>query len=77
MSDIAAPMPMQASSQPDLTPKSGPATAIIFIPLLATGILFTAYSLYTDVQETRVPVTTYLPFLLLAAALLIALGFEL
>ncbi len=76
MSDIAAPMPMQASSKPDLNAKTGPATAIIFILLLATGILFTAYSLYTDVQETGQPVTTYLPFLLLGVALLIALGFE-
>jgi len=76
MSDIAAPMPMSASSKPDLNAKSGPATAIIFILLLATGLLFTAYSLYIDVQETGAPVTTYLPFVLLGVALLIALGFE-
>src|SRR5262249_43860560 len=38
--------------------------------------LFTIYSLYNDVQETGIPVTTYLPFLLLGVALLIALGFE-
>ncbi len=76
MSDIAAPMPLQVSSKPDLNPKAGPATAIIFILLLATGILFTAYSLYTDIQETGEPVTTYLPFLLLGGALLVALGFE-
>jgi len=76
MSDVAAPMPLQVSSKPDLNQKAGPATAIIFILLLATGILFTAYSLYIDVEETGVPVTTYLPFLLLGVALLIALGFE-
>jgi PiT family inorganic phosphate transporter len=76
MSDIAAPMPMQASSKPELSTRVNPATAIIFILLLATGILFTAYSLYIDVEETGVPVRTYLPFLLLGGALLIALGFE-
>ncbi|MGO9474426.1 MAG: inorganic phosphate transporter, partial [Rhodomicrobium sp.] len=76
MSDIAVPMPLQASSKPDLNAKSGPATAIIFILLLAGGLLFTAYSLYQDVQETGVSITTYLPFLLLGVALLIALGFE-
>ncbi len=76
MSDIAAPTTMEVSSKPDLTGKSGPATAIIFILLLATGILFTAYSLYSDVLETGVPVKAMLPFVLLGVALLIALGFE-
>ncbi len=76
MSDIAVPMPLQASSKPDLNAKSGPATAIVFILLLATGLLFTAYSLYTDVAETGEPITTYLPFVLLGVALFIALGFE-
>jgi PiT family inorganic phosphate transporter len=74
--DIAKPMPSPASSKPDLNASSGPATAIIFILLLAAGLLYTAYKLYSDVQETGVPVTTYLPFLLLGVALLIALGFE-
>ncbi len=76
MSDIAAPMPMQASSKPDLNAKNGPATAILFILLLATGLGFTAYSLYADVQESGAQVTTYLPFLLLGVALFVALGFE-
>jgi PiT family inorganic phosphate transporter len=76
MSDIAAPMPMQASPKPGLDAKAGPATAIIFILLLAAGLLFTAYSLYTDMKETGVPVSTYLPLLLLGVALLIALAFE-
>ncbi len=77
MSDVAAPpMPVQASSKPDLNQKVSPVTAIIFILLLAIGLLFTGYGLYSDVQETGVPVTTYLPFLLLGVALFIALGFE-
>ena len=76
MSDIAAPMPLEASSKPNLNAKNGPATAVIFILLLATGILFTAYSLYADVLETGVPVRAMLPFVLLGVALLIALAFE-
>ena len=76
MSDIAAPMPGQASPKPDLNTKFAPTTAIIFILLLAVGLLSTVYGVYTDVQETGVPVTTYIPFLLLGVALLIALGFE-
>jgi PiT family inorganic phosphate transporter len=35
-----------------------------------------AYSLYVDVQESGTRVVTYVPFLLLFVALLIALGFE-
>ncbi len=76
MSDIAAPMPGQASPKPDLNTKVAPVTAIIFILLLATGLLFTVYGVYSDIQASGVPITTYLPFLLLGAALLIALGFE-
>ena len=75
MADIAA-MPGKASGRPDLDAKVAPVTAIIFILLLATGLLFTVHGVYTDVQATGVPVTTYLPFLLLGVALLIALGFE-
>ena len=76
MSDIAAPVPGQASPRPDLDTNVAPTTAIIFILLLAVGLAFTVYGVYTDVIETGVPVTTYVPFLLLGVALLIALGFE-
>ena len=76
MSDIAAPMPGQVSPKPNLDTKVAPVTAIIFILLLATGLLFTVYGVYSDIQASGVPVTTYIPFLLLGAALLIALGFE-
>jgi PiT family inorganic phosphate transporter len=75
MADIAA-MSGKTSGRPDLDAKVAPVTAIIFILLLATGLLFTVHGVYTDVQATGVPVTTYLPFLLLGVALLIALGFE-
>ena len=76
MSDIAAPMPGQASPRPNLDTNVAPTTAIIFILLLAVGLAFTVHGVYTDVRETGLPVTTYVPFLLLGVALLIALGFE-
>ena len=53
-----------------------PATAWVFVLLLVSGILFTAYSLYNDVRETGVPVTAHVPFVLLGVALVIALAFE-
>src|SRR5258705_303569 len=49
---------------------------IIFFGVLAAGMLFVAYSIYVDVNATGTKVTTYLPFLLLLVALLIALVFE-
>ena len=39
-------------------------------------MLFVAYSIYSDVDATGTRVTSYLPYLLLLVALLIALGFE-
>jgi PiT family inorganic phosphate transporter len=53
-----------------------PGTAILLLLLLAGGVLFVAYSLYSDVAASGTRVTTILPFLLLFVALLIALGFE-
>ncbi|HVT49920.1 MAG TPA: inorganic phosphate transporter [Dongiaceae bacterium] len=53
-----------------------PATAIIFVGLLAAGVLYTAYSLYADVSESGSQTRTILPFILLGIALLVALGFE-
>jgi inorganic phosphate transporter, PiT family len=54
-----------------------PRTAIFFLLLLAGGVFFVAYSLYSDVEATgAAKTTTFLPYLLLFVALLIALGFE-
>ncbi|RUO97888.1 inorganic phosphate transporter [Hyphomicrobium sp.] len=64
------------SSRPNLDHGTSPITVLIFLSLLAGGLFFTAYSLYQDIQAAGVPVTTWLPFLLLGVALLIALGFE-
>ncbi len=63
-------------ARPHLDHKPGPVTAVIFVGLLAVGLLFTGYSLVTDVTEAGAKTTTWLPFILLGVALLIALGFE-
>ena len=39
-------------------------------------MLYVAYSLYVDVEASGMKATTFLPYLLLVVALLIALGFE-
>jgi len=68
------------ASRPHLDRRPGPLTALLFIGLLAAGLLFTGYSLVGDISEagaaSGAATTTWLPFLLLGVALLIALGFE-
>ncbi len=44
--------------------------------MVAAALLFVAYSIYIDIDATGTRVTTYLPYILLFVALLIALGFE-
>src|SRR3979490_2804690 len=68
--------PVQPASRPNLDKGFNPLTMIAFFGILAAGLLFVAYSIYADVDATGVKVTTYLPYLLLLIALLIALGFE-
>lgn len=53
-----------------------PKTIFIFLLIIAAGLCFTAWSIYQDIHQSGAPVTTFLPFVLLAIALLIALGFE-
>src|SRR5262245_2680019 len=79
MTDIAANAAHaaeHAAIKPKLDTKISPITVIIFVGLLAAGVLFTSYSLYSDVSDTGVRATTLLPFILLGVALLVALGFE-
>jgi inorganic phosphate transporter, PiT family len=64
------------ASRPQLDKKAGPITVIVFVGLLATGLLFTGYSLMHDVTAAGAATTTWVPYLLLGVALLIALGFE-
>ena len=50
---------------------------LIFLAVLAGGLLFMAYSIYADIEGAGAPApTTILPFILLGVAMLIALGFE-
>jgi inorganic phosphate transporter, PiT family len=64
------------AARPSLDRGLDPRTAIIFFLLLGAGLLFVAYSLYADVAASGTKTTTFLPYLLLFVALLIALGFE-
>jgi len=65
-----------AGVRPKLDVRPNVAAIILFLALLGSGVLFTAYSLQTDIVQSGMPIKTWLPFLLLAVALLIALGFE-
>ncbi len=51
-------------------------TFILFLGILAAGLLFVAYSIYSDVEAAGTVQTSYTPFILLGIALIIALGFE-
>ena len=64
------------SAKPKLDHKPSMITAIVFIGLLAAGLLFTGYSLVTDVSAAGSNSTNWVPYILLLVALLIALGFE-
>jgi inorganic phosphate transporter, PiT family len=76
-STASAALPSTApSARPHLDHKPSPVTAVIFVGLLAVGLLFTAYSLVSDVTEAGAKTTTWVPFILLGVALFIALGFE-
>src|SRR3977135_1051146 len=68
--------PIQPAARPNLDKGFNPLTMIIFFGILAAGLLYVAYSIYADVDATGTKITTYLPYLLLLVALLIALGFE-
>jgi len=65
-----------AAARPFLDHKPGLITALLFLALLMGGVLFTAFSVVTDVTAAGGRSTTWLPYLLLFVALLIALGFE-
>ena len=62
--------------RPKLDAKPGPVTLIVFVGLLAAGLLYTAWSLANDVRDAGAPTVTWVPYILLGVALLIALGFE-
>jgi len=64
------------SPKPHLDQPMGIRTILIFLAIMALGLFFTAYNIYSDISTSGTPVASILPFLLLAVALLIALGFE-
>ncbi len=76
MAENSFPASSSARGRPNLHPRSGRASRVLFLLLLVAGLLFTGINLFNDVEETGAVVTSYTPFLLLGVALLIALGFE-
>jgi PiT family inorganic phosphate transporter len=79
MSDVALPgsiEPAAHRSGPNLDGGFHPLTGIVYMGVIAAALLFVAYSIYADVDATGTRVTSYLPYILLFVALLIALGFE-
>src|SRR5215469_4900267 len=78
MTDIALPGSIEPARRrgPDLDRGFHPASGIIFLGIVAAALLFVAYSIYSDIEDTGTRVTTYLPFIMLLVALLIALAFE-
>jgi PiT family inorganic phosphate transporter len=78
MSDVALPGSIEPALRrgPDLDRAFHPLTGVIYMGVVAAALLFVAYSIYADIDATGTRVNTYLPFILLFIALLIALGFE-
>ena len=78
MSDMALPGSIEPAARkgPNLDGGFHPLTGIIYMGVVAAALLFVAYSIHADVDATGTKVTTYLPYILLFVALLIALGFE-
>lgn len=64
------------AGRPNLTGKRNRFSKPLFVILLVAGLSFAGFNLFSDVQETDTPVTSYVPFFLLGLALVIALGFE-
>jgi inorganic phosphate transporter, PiT family len=78
MSDFALPGSIEPASRkgPNLDSGINPLQGIIFLGVIAAALLFVAYSIYSDIDATGTRVNSFLPYILLFVALLIALGFE-
>ena len=76
MNTVTSVLPSSSASRPQLDKKNGLATTFIFFGLLAFGLLFTGYSLVSDINKAGDTAITWLPYILLVVALLTALGFE-
>jgi PiT family inorganic phosphate transporter len=78
MSDVALPGSIEPAARkgPNLDGGVNPLQGIIYMGVVAAALLFVAYSIHADIDATGTQVNSYLPYLLLFVALLIALGFE-
>ena len=78
MADVALPGSIEPAAHkgPKLDAPLNPLQGIIYLGVVAAALLFVTYSIYSDVDATGTRVTSYLPYLMLCVALLIALGFE-
>jgi PiT family inorganic phosphate transporter len=78
MSDVALPGSIEPAVRkgPNLDHGINPLQGIIYLGVIAAALLFVAYSIYSDVDATGTRITSFLPYILLFVALLIALGFE-
>ena len=76
MANIAATDLPHLDPKPKLDGGMGPMTVLIFLGILAAGLFFSAYSIYSDIQLTGTKSSSILPYILLGVALIIALGFE-
>jgi PiT family inorganic phosphate transporter len=66
-----------SADRPNLEQKADPKSFLAFFGLLFVGVVFTFVSLSSDISQTvQEETTTWVPFILLGIALLIALGFE-
>jgi PiT family inorganic phosphate transporter len=65
-----------AQGKPRLDAPMNIRTLLIFLAVLAGGLFFMAYSIYSDVEATGGGAKTIAPYLLLGVALIIALAFE-
>ena len=51
-------------------------SVLAFLAIIALGLGYTAWSIYTDIKAANASVATLLPFIMLGVALFVALGFE-
>ena len=68
MTDLAAHMPVgtpAAASRPKLDGPNNIVSIIAFFGIVGAALLFIAYSLYADVDDSGTKTTTFLPYLLL------------
>ncbi|GAB7128141.1 inorganic phosphate transporter [Silvimonas sp. JCM 19000] len=76
MSDATTFEAARSGPRPSLEKQNGPLAIGLFGLLLLGGIVFTVFSLAHDIDAAATATSSWLPYILLGVALLIALGFE-